>query len=1025
MKIYDFAIKRPVTVAMIFLAMIVLGCYAYFHLGLDLMPDIEIPVVTVVTAYEGASPYEVEEEITKILEEHLATVSDLDKIESVSEEGISFIYLKFKWGVNLDAATNEARDKIDWAKRFLPEDADRPYIFKFSLTDIPVLVLAITAEQSYKDLYDLVDEKIADPLKTVPGVAAVTTRGGLRRQININLSLAELLSRKITPQEIIYRLSQENRDVPCGHLKWGIKDYILRVPFKFSLDEIGNILIRDKPPLLLKDIAQVEDGYKEQTQIIEIEDKAGLIVFIQKRAGQNTVSVVDRILEKLEQIKKDLPSDVNVTIARDFSDFIRRAIANLKVTLAVGGVSVMAILFFFLRTFRASLIVALSLPSSLMISFFLLYLGKRDLNIISLSSLVIALGLVVDGAIVVIDNIFRKREEGLDGFDSASAGVEEVAPAIFASVLTTVVVFIPIVFVGGISGIMFTEMALVVSFTLLASLLCAFTLIPTISARFLKESKYRNPSLLKIKNISEKLFTFLEDRYEGALEYALNHRKKIVISFLTIFFISLLFSPFIPKRFTPEADSGLFRVNLELPVGTRLEETGKVIEEMSEIIAKETAEERRVIFSMWGASTDARMRMVMGEEGSHLGFVGVRLKLRKERERSVFEYVEVLREKFKDRFPAAKIRFNTEDPLIGIMFGQGKPFVLEIYGEDLEIASELSKQILRELKKVGSLVDIDISRKQGKPEIRMIVDRDKLKELGLDTAKFATTLRGYLHGITATKYGEKGKEYDVRLRLREEERDSLQDLKQIYFKTDKGSLVQLQDFTRLVSGTGPVKIERIDQRRVVKISANLRGSNLSRAVKKAEQVLKNIVFPKGFYYNFGGESEEQYEAFLRLGLAFIMGALLVYMVLASQFESLVDPLVIFFSVPFAFVGVILISFITRVEFTIDSFIGAILLLGIVVNNAIVLISYTKLLEDKGIELERAVKLAGKRRLRPILMTTLTTLAGIFPLVILGGEGSEYWRPFGLTILGGLSISAFITLILVPILYYIFNKRYSN
>ena len=1026
MRLPHFGVKYPVTTTMIFVSFIIMGLVSVSRLGLDLMPEIEIPVISVSTSYEGAGPEEVESKISKVLEDTLATVKNLDRVESSSEEGISVVSLKFDWGTNLDEAANDVRDMVGLSERYLPDEVDRPMILKFDLSMMPILILAVTADESYPILYDLVEDRISDPLKTVPGVAAATITGGLERQILIEVDRFRLEAYHLSANQIISALQKENLDIPGGHIRTGLKDYLIRTPEEVEIDEIEKIIVYTTPEgsaIYLKDVATVKDAFKEKTREVEINRRPGLIVMVQKQSGSNTVDVTEKALAKVEELKKNLPPDVDIVVARDFSEFIRGTIDNLKNALLFGGILVILIILFFLRNIRAGFIVACSIPTSLIIAFFLLYMGGYTLNIISVSSLAIAMGMVVDASIVVLDNIYRHREKGQRAQEASIFGATEVGKAITASTLTTIAIFIPIVFIGGITGIMFTQMAFVICLTLLASLFTALTLIPMLSARFLRvtgEKEKKRGRLGVIYRQSERLFQQLDSLYANFLTWAVSHRKTVIIGSVSILLLSLLLLPLVGTRFMSDVDASMFRVTIELPVGTRFEETGKVAQAMTDIIEREVPE-KRVIFAWWGSSESGRMRSVHGGQGPNIGMVGARLVPKEQRQRLVKTIVDELRP-LTARFPGAKIRFNTEDPMSGLLFAEGKPFVIEIYGHDLDTGMALANEIAGQLQQIKGIVDIDISRKMGKPELRIKVDRDKASHLGFNVSDIGNTVQVFFSGREATKYREKGKEYDIFVRLREEDRADIADLENSFVTSPTGKQVRLTEVAQIIEESGPVTIDRKNQQRVIRVTANLSGRDLGSAVSEAKQRLARLRIPQDFVIDFGGEREEQQEAFTLLTIALLLGMVLVYMVIASQFESFRDPFIILFSIPFGMVGVIWVHLIFRQIFNLNSFIGLIMLVGIVGNNAIVLISYINILRARGLGVREAVIEGGRTRLRPVLMTTLTTVCGLLPLTLSKGEGSEEWVTLSLTVIGGLLFSTLITLIFVPTLYSIFEER---
>lgn len=1025
MNLPEFGVKRPVMTAMVFIAIIILGLVSLTRLGLDFMPDIEIPSIGVITTYEGAGPQEVEYKITEIMEDRLATVNDLDKIESTSQESISAVMLKFDWGTNLDEAANDVRDKVDLAKVRLPDEADDPIIFKFDVSMMPIMVLAITAEESYPILYDLIDDRICDPLKTIPGVATATIRGGLERQILVELDSTRLEAYQLSVNQILNIISKENLSQPGGHIKTGKTDFLIRTPEELEVPEIEKIVVavsKEGVPIRLKDIARVRDAFKEKTHEVEVNKKHGLIMMVQKQSGANTVQVAERVLKKLETLKKTLPPDVKIIIARDFSDFIKISLGNLRSALFWGGLFVILVILFFLRNIRASLIVVCAIPTSLIITFVLIYLGGYTLNILSLMSLAVAMGMVVDCAIVILDNIYRHREKGERSQEGSIFGASEMGRAVVASTLTTIAIFVPIIFVGGVTGIMFKEMAFVISLALVASLFTALTLIPMLSSKFLhiaEEEKGFAP-LKGFYKRSERWFKRIDERYRLLLGWALSNRKKVILGGLGLLILSLFLVPLVGTKFMAESDMGLFTVDVELPVGTRMEETGKVAREIEDIVI-DNIPEKEVVFASWGQSETGIGALMGGGTGSNIGSLGARTVYQKDRKRSIFRMVDDLRPKTKD-FPGAVVRYDTENPMSGILFGGGKAFTVDIYGHDLETGNRFAREVAKEIGKIRGLVDIEISRKEEKPELQVLVDRDKASSLGLNVSDVGTTVETLFSGKEATKYRERGKEYEIFVRLQEEDRMKLSDLENAFVTNPLGKQVRLTNIARVEERLGPVKIERKNQQRIIKVMANLSGRDLGSAIKEAREHFKKLKVPEGFFLEFGGEREEQEKAFRLLTIALLLGIALVYMVMASQFESFRDPFIILFSIPFAMIGVVWAMLITRQIFTIDTFIGLIMLVGIVVNNAIILISYINILRARGLSVREAVTLGGRTRLRPVLMTTTTTVLALLPLALSTGEGHEFWRPFGIALIGGLLVSTLVTLVFVPTLYSIFEER---
>ncbi|MFY9402580.1 MAG: efflux RND transporter permease subunit [Candidatus Omnitrophota bacterium] len=1049
MNLPQFGVKKPVTNLMIFLAMVILAIYSLSRLGVDMMPEIEPPSISVVSSYPGASPADVEIKVTEELENQLGTTPGLEKITSTSSEGTSIIRLKFIWGTNLDEASNDIRDRIDRAKRFLPdipEEMDNPMIFKFNTANIPIIYIGVTADQSYPDLYDIVDKRVGDVLKQIPGVGTVQIQGGgLERQINIWVDRQQLEGYGFSILDIKNKLKYENITQPVGNLKTGLTDYLIRLPGEFANPEDINLLIlgkRNNKLIYLKDVARIEDSFKEETGYVRINKKRGIMLMVQKQTGTNTVEVAGRVKEKLKEIETVLPADVKLNIIFDTSQNIIESLDSLKSSVWVGIVLVILVVWFFLRAFTPSLIIALTLPFSLLAAFIYLFLSKGTINVISLSSLAIATGMIVDNAIVVVDNVHRKIERGNRPSEAAIFGASELFLAIGASTLTTLVVFLPMLFIPGVIGIMFGVLAMVVSVTLIASLFTALTFTPMLCSKFLRIKERKPGYLSKLYQASEKLFVSWENLYGKTLGFCLNHKKLVLIGFIGAFIFSLMLLPLVGSEFIPEEDSGDIRLTVYLPIGTRVEETDKVAQRIEEIL-KADIPEAKFYYSRSGTMTGVG-RLMGGASGTHIISAGAKLIPKEERKRSSKEIGQIVRGKIKAIPGVLKTDITTGSPLGRMIAGTGgKRVQLDITGHSFEETDALAEKIRGVLEKIPGAVDVSVSREANRPELRIEVDREKASSLGLDMHTVSETLKAYIQGSTATKYREKGKTYDIYVRLEESSRSKLEDLDNLFIlpplpeenapfarveaatysaKYNLRKLVRLSNIAKIYETTGPETIERQNRERVVSVECNTYMRSPGKIVEDLKKELSKIVIPSDIIVSFGGEVEEQHKAFKDLTLLLILGIALVYMVMAGQFESLLDPFIVMFSIPFTFVGVILGFVLTRTYLSINTFLGIIMLMGIVVNNAIVLISYINILRARGFSMYDAVTSAGKDRLRPVLMTTITTLVGLLPLALSRGSGSETWQPLGITMISGLSVATFVTMFLVPTLYAVFHRK---
>lgn len=1033
MKLPEFGVKRPVTNLMIFSAIIIIAVYSLSRIGIDSMPKIEPPIISVISSYPGASPEDVEIKVSQPLENQLATTPGLEKMTSRSSEGASLITMKFAWGTNLDATTNDVRDRIELAKRFLPDipdEMDNPFIYKFSTANIPILFVGITAKESYTGLYDLIDKRVGDALRQLPGVGTVELIGGLERQINIVLNRQRLEGYGLSILDIQDALQKENISQPVGKLKSGLTDYLIRLPGEFaSPEEIRTVILgkKDSKFIYLKDVAKIEDSFKEVTLKVRISGRNGLLLFIQKQTDTNSVEVAARIKKRLKELEKTLPSDIKTQIIFDTSQDIIDALDALKSSVYLGIVLVVLVVWFFLRQFLPSLIIALTIPFSLLIAFIYLFLSGKTINTISLSSLAIAAGMVVDNAIVVVDNIYRKLEKGNRPAEAAIFGTQEMFLAIAASTATTVVVFLPMLFIPGVIGIFFGEMAVIITATLVGSLFTAATFSPMLASKWMKQVYSLNLKaswFSKFYTFSEKMFVSWETFYSRSLGWCLRHKKTVIIGFTVVFIVSILLVRFVGNEFIPEEDTGDVRLTIHLPLGTRLEESDKVARRI-EAMMKNDIPEARFYFARTGV-VSGRASASGQVSGENIITAGVRLVAKTERKRSVWDVAQVLRTSVRKIPGVLKIDIQTGSPIGRMITGfGGKAIQIEVIGHSFEDTDKTAQKIKSAMEKIEGVVDASVSRELHLPELTLAIDREKAASLGLNMNVIANSLKSYIEGSTATKYREKGETYDIFVRLEEPSRQKIEDIENLVIVSPlNGSQVRLSNIARIKEATGPLEIERQNRERVVRVECNTYQRSTGKVVEDLKREIEKIVLPSDVTINFGGEAEEQQKAFRDLALLLLLGVCLVYMIMAAQFESLLDPFIIMFSIPFTFVGVILGFLVTRTTLNIVSYLGAIMLIGIVVNNAIVLISYIIILRARGESMYDAVTHAGKDRLRPVLMTTITTLAGLLPLALSTGVGSESWRPLGITMCGGLTVATLITMLFVPTLYAVFHRKAS-
>ncbi len=1022
MSIAQGSVHRPILTAVIFVVVITLGLVSFSRLSIDLMPEITYPTISVITSYENVGPQEIEELVSRPIEEALAAVQGVQEITSTSTEGRSMVRVSFTWGTNLDVAANDIRDRIDRVISRLPEDVERPMIRKFDLSAFPIMLIGIAGSLNPLDLRQIVEDQVKYRIEKVPGVAAVDIWGGLLREIHVDLHAAQLKALGISTDEILAVLRNENRNVPAGLYDQGNMEVLVRTQGEYHhLDEIRNTIIttRKGAPIRIMDVADVQDSWEEVRRLVRIDGKPGLRISINKQSGANTVAVAQAVRDEIERINRDIPQ-IQLVPIMDTSVYIRQSIRNVGNSTLIGGFLAILILFLFLRNISSTLIISTAIPISIIATFGLMYFGGFTLNIITFGGLALGIGMLVDNAIVVIENIYRHRESGSSYIQSALDGTDEVWSAILASTLTTLVVFFPVVFIRGMSGIMFRQMAYVVSFSLLCSLIVALTLIPMLSSRFLRfqsSKHYKNESRLhRIYSASEKTFRQIESQYARLLEWALGHRKTVLLTVAGLFLVSIVLVRLIGVELMPAADEGEVRVSIEMAVGSRLEVVDQATKTVENIIREHIPEAVSVLSNIGGGGWRA--------SGGHTAEVRVSLVPRSQRHRSSEQIANDLRKWFV-RLPGATIRTRTGQGLFLLRMGTStaNAVSIEIRGYDLETAQALTQRVDEVVRKIPGITDTQISREEGSPEVVLRIDRQKAADLGLGVSSIGDALQTAIGGTQASYFREGGKQYQILVRLSEEDRNNLNELLDLTVLNNRGEPVILRNVVHAVHQEGPVRIERKNQERIITIEANFTGRDMGSVIRDIRQRLRSIPVPKDFAILFGGDYEEQQRSFRELLLGMILAIFLVYLVMAGQFESFRDPLVVLFSIPMGLIGVVLTMIFTATIFSMQAFIGCIMLAGIVVNNAILLVDYTNQLRHKhGMKLFDAIKLSGSRRLRPILMTTLTTVLGLLPLSFGLGEGGEAQAPLARVVIGGLLSSTLITLVLIPVIYSLFEQK---
>ncbi len=1025
MSLYSTAVKKPVTTLMVFAGIIVLGIYSMLYVPVDIFPDMEPPVISVFTFYQGANASEIEQNITRRLEDRLNTLSNLKKIRSQSKDNVSLVLLEFEWGTNLDEATNNIRDAIGMLDRYLPEDAEKPTVLKFSSSMIPILMLSATATDSYPAIRDILDEKLVNPINRIDGVGAVMVMGGPIRAVNVNVDPRRLEAYNLSVEQIAGIIRAENFNLPSGNIEMGRADYPLRIEGEFSRsDEIEDVVIGNfnGKVVYLKDVATVNDTIKKLTTDDRTNGKIGLKMMIQKESGANTVNIAKKVNEKINEIKKDLPPDIKLEIIFDSSDFILRSINNLARTLLFAGIFVVLVVLFFLGRWRATFIIVLTIPVSLISAFIYLFISGNTINIISLSAMAIAIGMVVDDAIVVLENITRHIERGSYPREASIYGTNEVGLAVVATTLTVVAVFFPMTMIGGLTGILFNQLGWIVTITVTISTIAALSLTPMLSSRLLKLRIYEGEPKGVVKKLNA-FWGWVDNIYESVLKWAVRHRVLVIVMSSSIFIGSLALIPIVGSEFMPPSDNSRISCSIELVQGLKLDETKKLARNIESIIYDKYPEVELISTNI-GTGEGGSIISVFQKSSSHIINLTLKLPSETERKRSIFEIGDQFRKDL-DKFPEI-VSYNVDpggsssSAMITGGMGGGSNVQVNIYGYDFDETNLLADELSKRMKKIEGLRDITISRDKEKAELQIKFDREKMAAYGLNTATVASTVRNRISGLTATKFREEGKEYDVIVKYADEFKSSYQNIENINIKTPYGANIKLKEVATIGQFFSPPHIDRENRERVVKVSALLYDVDLGTVTNKINRQLADLEIPSNIDIEIGGSAKDMKDSFIDLGLLFILSIVLVYIVMASQFESFREPLIIMLSIPFAFTGVILALYITGITLNIISMIGGIMLVGIVVKNAIVMVDFTNLMRDRGNSIVRSVIIAGKSRLRPVLMTTFTTLLGMLPLAVSQGEGADMWRPMGVAIIGGLLFSTMVTLIFVPVIYSLFG-----
>lgn len=1022
MSIYKTAVNKPVTTALVFIAFAIFGVFSFMKTSIAQYPDFDANVIMVMSSYPGASATDVETNLTKVLENGLNGVSNLKDLTSRSKENISILILEFNYGVDIEEATNDVRDKLDMINSSLPDQATTPVIFKFSADDMPILILSATAEESLPGLDKILDDKVSTPLARVKGVGTVSVTGAPTREIQVYCDPNKLQAYGLSIATVSGIISSENRNVPSGNIDIDSESYSLRIQKEFKdPSELLNIVVgyKNGDAVYLKDVATVRDGQQEKEQEAVTNGRRSAQIVIQKQSGTNTVNVIKGIKNELKKIEKTLPTDIHIETVVDSSDNIINSINSLKETIIITFILVMLVVYVFLGRWRATLIIVLTIPISLLASLVYLFATGNTLNIISMSALSIAIGMVVDDAIVALENITTHLERGEKPKQAAIHGTEEVGISIVASTLTMLAVFLPLTLVTGMSGIMFRQLGWIVSIIMFVSLASSVALVPMLCSRMLSNKRHDSKLYKIFFTPIDKALNAISEGYAHIINWAVRHRKTVVFSALAIFMAVLaLLGPHIKSEYFPHSDQGRLTVSIELNAGTSQEVTGEFARNFYNRVREQVPEIKISSYTYGQADSDNAFAS-MQTNGSNVISMNINLGSMELRKRSASEIADIIRADIRE-YP--EIHKGTVTEGMGGMGGAATVDV-EIYGYDFATTDRVAKDIQARMLADQSFAQVTLSRDQYTPEYQVDFDRVKLAANGLNTTTAAASVSAAMSGSVGSFYREDGEEYDIRVRYAPEFRTSVEDIENIIIYTPAGAGIKIKDLGKVVETEVPPTIERKNRQRMIKVSGVIEGGHaMSEGVLAAQTAINEANIPSELSAKVAGDYEDQQDMFVDLITLMVLIVILVYMVMASQFESFMSPFVIMFSVPFALVGVIFGLWLTGTALGVMAMIGLLILIGIVVKNGIVLIDYLILCRERGMNILDAAVTAARSRLRPILMTTLTTVLGMIPMAIGTGEGSEMWRSLGVTVAWGLSVSTVVTLVLIPTIYCVFATR---
>ncbi len=1026
MRLPEFSVRRKVTASMIAMILVVVGVIALSRLGLDFFPDLEYPTVSVITTYRGASSEDIEKTITEPLERIISSVSGVKKVTSQSSEGVSVLMVEFEWGTNLDFAAQDIRDQVGLYRNFLPTNASNPLVVKFNLSQFPVIFYGITANSGYStyDLKKLIEDEVKPRLERIDGVASAAVFSTDEREIRVEVDKNALISYNLGLDRVVMALAAENVNTPAGDVVERHEDLIVRALGEFrGVEDIRNVVVglsQKGEPIYLRDIAEVKDTFKETRSVARVQGQKGVYLIVNKRSGANSALVGNAVKKEVEKIKATLPAGIEFHKALDQAEMITLVTGNTANNALVGGLLAIGMILLFLRNWRPTLIISIAIPLSIITTFIDLYAAGYTLNLMTLGGLALGVGMLVDNAIVVIENTFRHIEEGKPVEQAAVAGASEVGMAITASTLTTIIVFLPVVFAGGITGKLTQPLALTIVFALVSSLFVALTLVPLFSALLFRARTRKKSAEAKGQDeecvVKEPAFAAFKNLYRRLLTAALRKRKTVLAAAFALFVVSLVIAAFLGTEFMPQSDRNFLMVRIKLPVGTSLEETNRVLSQVENLFRQQP--EVKMVFAQAGSRAEEDSGM--GITGTHEGMLMVRLVQKSQREYTDVEILERVRQQLPKLENFKFEQINMEAAMMG---GAAAPVEIKIFGKDLEKLREIGDTIVKRIADVEGLRDLTHSLAQGKPEYQFALDRERAARLGLTVAQVSNAILTATQGTIANRYRDGSDEVNIRVVLAKQYRESLEELKKIPLMSPAGKIIYLEQVADWRRGEGPIQITRENQMRKISVTANIAGRDLGSVMKDIKSRLATLEnqLPPGYFMEYGGAYEQMIDAFKVLAAALALAVLLVYMVMASQFEHFLHPFVIMFTIPLAIIGVVFGLLISGKPVSLPALIGVVILAGIAVNNGIVMIDYINQLIRRGLDRRKAVIEGAVTRLRPVLMTALTTILGMLPMAVSKGSGAEFRSPMAVAVVGGLIATTFLTLFVIPVVYSLLNR----